>query len=265
MLFFTYRKHKKRMIALQYNIFWSQSISSTIIFIPTLIIVAILVNTYPCFGYNPNIILRNTEFNIAICTTILTGLLSLTFGKNPRWLYDILCHNTEVPRRKTKQLLHKNGALFDNLKENREEIPEISQSAVSFTVKNKMNDNDISIQNENQEDNSSEIKISVDWIQPNIRSKIWKYNNILRNYKFPLASFKFTSLKTNAFTESSKKNFNKVIISFGCIILVLCPVIFASVLVNLRDNGKAYIYYTNLNETKIIQVHLITVKKPSLL
>jgi hypothetical protein len=235
------------------------------IFIPTLIIVAILVNMYPCFGYNPNIILRNTEFNIAICTTIITGLLSLSFAKNPRWLYDLLCHNTKVSQRKPKQLLQKDGTSIDMLKENRKDVPVNPQSLVSVTVKNKMNDSNIchtSIQNVIQEGDSSEITISIDRFQPNLRSQICKCKNKLAGY---WTSYKCTSLKNNSITRFSKKNFNKIIIPFVCIILVLCPVIFASLLVDLREDGKAYIYYTNLNETKIMQVHLITVKQQSLL
>ena len=85
------------MIGLQYQTFWCQSILSIAIYGPTLIVIAILVNFYPCFRYNSNIILENTQFNIAICITIITGFMSLMYSRNPRLLSDVLsCHTTSI-------------------------------------------------------------------------------------------------------------------------------------------------------------------------
>ena len=74
------------MIELQYYTFKWQNISSAMIFIPFLIIMGVLINGYPSWAYSPDIILKNEDFNIILITTIIMGLLSLTFAVNPNWM-----------------------------------------------------------------------------------------------------------------------------------------------------------------------------------
>ena len=70
---------------------------SLTVYIPTLITIAILVNFYPCFRYDSNLILNNTAFNISICISILTGVFSIVFARNPRWLINVFtCHRTST-------------------------------------------------------------------------------------------------------------------------------------------------------------------------
>ena len=74
------------MIELQYYTFKWQNISSAMIFISALIIMGVLINGYPSWAYSPDIILKNEDFNIILITTIIMGLLSLTFAVNPNWM-----------------------------------------------------------------------------------------------------------------------------------------------------------------------------------
>ena len=86
------------MIELQHSTFWFQSVFSVAIFIPTLMSVGILVNFFPCFRYDPNIILGNTELNIILSTAIVMGILSLVFARNPGWLIDTICSRSNQPK-----------------------------------------------------------------------------------------------------------------------------------------------------------------------
>ena len=40
----------------------------------------------PSWAYDPNVILGNEDFNVFLITTIIMGVLSLAFAKNPSWL-----------------------------------------------------------------------------------------------------------------------------------------------------------------------------------
>ena len=80
------RKHRIRMIDIQYYTFWWQNVSSSIIYVLALMSIGILVNLNPSWAYDPNVILGNEDFNVFLITTIIMGVLSLTFAKNPSWL-----------------------------------------------------------------------------------------------------------------------------------------------------------------------------------
>lgn len=74
------------MIDIQYYTFWWQNVSSSIIYILALMSIGILVNMNPSWAYDPNVILGNEDFNVFLITTIIMGVLSLAFAKNPSWL-----------------------------------------------------------------------------------------------------------------------------------------------------------------------------------
>ena len=82
------------MIKLQYRTFWWQNLFSTLIFVPTLIGVSVLINKYPRWAYDPNVILKNAEFNILTSSAILMGLISLIFAKHPSWVgFNLSCRS----------------------------------------------------------------------------------------------------------------------------------------------------------------------------
>ena len=74
------------MIELQYYTFWWQNVSSSIIYVLSLIAIGALINLNPSWAYDPNVILGNEDFNVFLITTIIMGLLSLVFAKNPSWI-----------------------------------------------------------------------------------------------------------------------------------------------------------------------------------
>ena len=74
------------MIELQYYTFWWQNVSSSIIYILALLSIGLLVNLNPSWAYDPNVILGNEDFNVFLITTIIMGVLSLVFAKDPSWL-----------------------------------------------------------------------------------------------------------------------------------------------------------------------------------
>ena len=74
------------MIELQYYTFWWQNVSSSIIYVLSLIAIGVLINLNPSWAYDPNVILGNEDFNVFLITTIIMGLLSLVFAKNPSWI-----------------------------------------------------------------------------------------------------------------------------------------------------------------------------------
>ena len=74
------------MIELQYYTFWWQNVSSSVIYILALLSIGVLVNLNPSWAYDPNVILGNEDFNVFLITTIIMGVLSLVFAKDPSWL-----------------------------------------------------------------------------------------------------------------------------------------------------------------------------------
>ena len=243
------------MIRLQYDTFWYHSIIWMLIFIPTLIVVGFLVNYNPCFGYNPNIILRNKEFNVAIATTIVMGLLSLTFARNPRWLNEVIsCNPTDSDLSgrhvvtlncKSRQKQTKNIKSY----ENRANLSRITRSdeKLGRIVCHLGKDIDIL----QTEDTSSEIKTNHDVIRSNIKT-------IKRLLTKPLTRcLPLDGINTLARKSSKmlpKKVLVRSMVGVGGVVLILSPIIIATLFMDLSSDGRSYVYYINLNETKIIQV-----------
>ena len=197
------------MIALQYQTFWCQSILSIIIYGPTLIVIAILVNFYPCFRYNSNIILENTEFNIAICTSVIAGFLSLMLSRNPRLLSDVVsCHTTSIiPTHMLK--------------------PEDIQKDKKFHCE---------IENKYSQD------VEIPHVMESKQRKV--INKMMSNH----------SNHQNQRRQLPKKALARIIVSIVNIGLVISPIVIAGLWINTHENAEAFIYFTHLNETKIIQV-----------
>ena len=57
-----------------------QSIITFMVYIPCLIAVAIVVNYYPDFHYDPGMIFDNQDFNLFFCVVVAMGITSLVLA-----------------------------------------------------------------------------------------------------------------------------------------------------------------------------------------
>ena len=57
-----------------------QSIITFMVYIPCLIAVAIVVNYYPDFQYDPGMIFDNQDFNLFFCVVVAMGITSLVLA-----------------------------------------------------------------------------------------------------------------------------------------------------------------------------------------
>ena len=68
---------------MQYDTFKSQTIACSVIYIPTLILICVLVNFDKSLSYDPQVIFGNSDFNIHIISTTLMGVNSLVLSNSP--------------------------------------------------------------------------------------------------------------------------------------------------------------------------------------
>ncbi len=78
-----FNRFKSSVIDLQYKIYWRQCVASAIIYFPGLFIIGYLINARKEWGYDANVILNNTEFNVHLVLCGVMGLLSLILSSNP--------------------------------------------------------------------------------------------------------------------------------------------------------------------------------------
>ena len=57
-----------------------QSIITFVVYIPSLICVAVLVNYNQDFDYDPDMIFDNQDFNLMFCVVVAIGITSLVFA-----------------------------------------------------------------------------------------------------------------------------------------------------------------------------------------
>jgi len=230
------------MIHLQYNTFYCQSMLSIIVYVPTLVIIAILVNFYPCFRYDSNLILNNTEFNIAICISILTGFFSIVFARHPRWLSKVFaCHSTST----IKHTENMNEQRWYH--QNWHNKNHVLEKVEPFKVKERKAIDGINTNHTNHYNRKSKIKTSLDTEIPNHR-----INSLCHwsNESTTTSDKKYKRLLP-------KKALTRLVLSIASIALVTSPIIIAGIWFDVLENGMAYIYFTYLNETKIIQVIVV--------
>ena len=67
----------------QRHLWQFQTLLTFLVYAPTLIIVAILVNFYKGFQQSPGTIYDNQQFNIRVSMSIATGLISLLLSMKP--------------------------------------------------------------------------------------------------------------------------------------------------------------------------------------
>ena len=80
----------KEQKVIQYYFWRFQCIIASMVFIPSLIVVAILVNFHQGFKYETTgAIFNNHEFNNLICVSIIMGVLSLLLSTKPDFITSI--------------------------------------------------------------------------------------------------------------------------------------------------------------------------------
>ena len=78
------------MIAFQYRTFKHQSVISLCTYIPALLVAVYKVNFNKDWVYDPNVIMDNQEFNMAVGVTMVMGILSYGLSLNPSWFKILL-------------------------------------------------------------------------------------------------------------------------------------------------------------------------------
>ena len=69
--------------AIQFSTWKFQCIITCIVYIPSLVVVAILVNFVQAWKYDDGIIFDNYEINTNICMSILMGIISFLLSMKP--------------------------------------------------------------------------------------------------------------------------------------------------------------------------------------
>ena len=245
------------MIEVQHSTFWFQSVFSVAIFIPTLMSVGILVNFFPCFRYNPNIILGNTELNVILSTAIVMGILSLVFARNPGWLKDTICsranrpkilkcrdQNVNIQRIQISHHKEKKTQYNKHLKSSTKSSRETFDTAIIvFEHEN----------NARKKPDLVEIKFGRQRFCSKVKSNLLAIKN-------KMVSWLTLKTKPKNYNKLSKplpeKNISMIIFGLLGVVIVLIPMVIARLLISWRGSDNAYIFYRNLNETKIIRVRI---------
>ena len=71
------------MIKTQYATFWSQNLSSFIIYVPLLVATSLVINNKPDWVYSQTVIFDNLEFNLTIAIIVFTGFASVLLSYKP--------------------------------------------------------------------------------------------------------------------------------------------------------------------------------------
>ena len=93
------------MIKTQYRTFWSQNLSSVIIYVPILLATAWVINYNHDWVYQQTVILDNFEFNVTIALVIFIGVASLALSYKPNCIQVFLGakerrNKMAIPKRK---------------------------------------------------------------------------------------------------------------------------------------------------------------------
>ena len=322
------------MIDIQYYTFWWQNVSSSIIYVLALMSIGTLVNLNPSWAYDPNVILGNEDFNVFLTTTIIMGVLSLTFAKNPSWLGFVksmqrtqLCISLSSLMTNSHSSDHEvtqdvyfakdsnaekaefddvdGGCITmstrfsniekcdcDNLSQDSSgeekgqiKYDDISSEDVVLRKEKNVTFNERAWINSFQHSSSKNFHRDRDsiksWVETSSPRAVKSKSELLNNeifynkfvfpQEFDLIDGKYENLNDggdeNYFPKKPRRNNNclisipkewiiRILIGMTCVILVLGPIIIASLFMNLGSNRSSYIYYTHENKTVVTQVCL---------
>lgn len=256
------------MVELQYYTFKWQNISSAIIFIPALIIIGVLINGYPSWAYSPDIILKNEDFNIILITTVIMGLLSVTFAVSPNWMVwvnktckacsevisvlEVLdeeeAMNDKLEAEAINSKKYENGtekkiekeyvepktAICDNRPDTEQEMDEVDNAVSTMAQSGKTN----------EAFNFHEANVAKEWVSEPQMSNETSENK----KKLPIQK-----------SKSRMKIAIALLVGLCFLFFVISPLMVAYMLTDLGSSRTAYIYYTDpteQNKTTITQVPL---------
>ena len=84
------------MVETQYRTFVRQSLVSAIIYIPVLVVTAVIINTDQAYAYYATALLDNFEFNLIIGVIIFNGCVSLALSYRVSLIKTLMCSNKDI-------------------------------------------------------------------------------------------------------------------------------------------------------------------------
>ena len=241
------------MVQLQYYTFKWQNISSALIFIPALITIAVLINSYPSWAYSPDIILKNEDFNVILMTTIIMGLFSMTLAVNPSWMVWVgrscnLC----------KGLISQLDDIDEEEKRNdRLDEDKIEKKIYKETVEpryTKKDSSDLEL---------DEVDIAIGRTKSGSLNKAYSSQDINHEdqkdtaYKNIDESLEGKEKMAREKCKPRKRIIIPILFGIVCLLFVVSPLVVAYLLTDLGRSRTAYIYYNDpieQNKTTITQV-----------
>ena len=242
------------MIELQYFTFKWQNISSVVIFIPALVIMGVLINSYPTWAYSPDIILKNEDFNTILFTTIIMGLVSVAFAMNPSWMAWVgktnkgcggLISKLDMLDVHEEYNENKEFDLERNIDRNCTE--RIIDKEVANLKMSRPNDKD------NNAEEFDEVDNPIAMQQNGTINKSFKIHENDHDGK----KNKIDENATNHFEKEEKSSLNKsqprlkifipLLVGIMCLLFVVSPLVIAYLLTDLGISRTAYIYYNDQN------------------
>ena len=238
------------MVKLQCYTFKWQNISSALIFIPSLVIIGVLINSIPSWAYSPDIILKNEDFNVVLATTIIMGFLSLPLSVNPSWM-GLVGRSCNSCKELILQLDHIDG------EEKQMDILDDEKKIYKEPVKHRYTKKEIS------DLELDDVDLEVGKNTSVISNKAYNISEINpgdQKYKACKNIERSSEEKDKIAPEKSKPRKRIIIpilLGVVCLLFVVSPVVVAYLLTDLGRRRTAYIYYNDpieQNKTTITQV-----------
>ena len=111
-----------------------------------------------------------------------------------------------------------------------------------------------STDNENSRMNDLvEIKFERQRFCSNVKSNFLALKNKMISWLTLKTKIKYHNKLSKPLSE---KNISRIIVGLLGVVIILIPMVIARLLISWRGNENAYIFYRNLNQTKIIRVRI---------
>ena len=88
---------RPKIVRKQYETFRRQTVAAVLVYAPSLIGMLVLINTSAEWIYDPNVILGNLDFNLAMASVLVSAFISLVLGVKVTWTKTFkaaFCHGT---------------------------------------------------------------------------------------------------------------------------------------------------------------------------
>ena len=225
----------------------------------------VLINSYPSWAYSPDIILKNEDFNIILSTTVIMGLVSVAFARNPSWMAWVGKTNKECGRLISKlEVLDEHEEYYEteefDLEKNDDRNcteKKIDKEFVNLKM-SRLNNKDINVEEFDEVDNPVAIKQNGainGSFQIHENDLAGKKNEKDENIKRNLENEKESSPKKS---QPRLNIFIPILVGIMCLLFVVSPLVVAYLLTDLGISRTAFIYYNDPtnepNRTIITQV-----------